>query len=257
MTSSDRPGQGGRRQATHRAPGPSRRRRPSLAAVTSGRRWWSAALAVVGRRWRWLAPAAAIGLAALVVLVYAVGWRTGPAAGSSRGAAPAGGAAVSGRASPGGATVHRASRETPEQVVASVHLPSGLTAALRKWESGSGGKDLANVSSQLGAATQASGIRLFGPMRQDCSDLASAVTAATSGPPIPDSVMQGTYRRALAKLAAAAATCQAGISLYPTEDQGLQAREDPATIGQADAEFATGARELYQATVDIHALHRR
>lgn len=83
------------------------------------------------------------------------------------------------------------------------------------------------------------------------------MTAAKVGPPIPNAVMQASYSRVLAKLATAAVDCRAGISQYPTEDEGLQTRENPAMIHQAESELAAGAKGLYQATVDINSVHSR
>jgi hypothetical protein len=261
------------RAAGHRAPPPQRQRQRAAAAPAlpatlnlrrragavgaALRRWGSLdAVAAIRRRWRWVAPLAAAGAAALAVVVYVATEGTGAETGGSPGTAASSGGAAS--PSPGPVTVHHAAlRKTPEEVVASLHLPPGLAAALTKWDAGRGGTELADVSSQVGAATQASGLRLYAPMRHACLSLSAAVSAARAGPPIPSPVRQAAYSRALAKLASAASVCQAGISLYPTEDQGLQAREDPAAVRQADGELATGARDLYQATVDISALHRR
>jgi hypothetical protein len=198
-------------------------------------------------RWRWLAAPAVVGLVALGVGVYITTDRTASTAGSSLGTA-----------SPynsGPITVHHhALRVTPEQAVASVQVGPRLTAALTKWDTGRGGTALAAVSGDLGDAMQAYGVRLFSPMLQACSSLATAVTAARVGPPIPDTALQVSYAQALAKLATAAADCRAGISQSPTEDQGLQTRENPATIRQAESELAAGTEGLYQATVDINAV---
>jgi hypothetical protein len=150
---------------------------------------------------------------------------------------------------------HRSSSsDTPEAAAAAMRVPQALATALAKWDSGPGGTALAQVSGDLGAATQASGIRLFGPMLQACSSLATAVTAAKSGPSIPDAGMRGLYSRALDKLATAAQECHAGLSQYPTEDEGLQTRANPTIVHQADLELAAGAKSLYQATVEINAV---
>lgn len=216
------------------------------------------AAAPLWRRWQWLAALAAVGLAVLGVIAYVAGDRNGSTAANSEGAASSVGSVAS--ASPGAAAItvhHHALRITPEKVVASLHVPSQLADALKKWDAGRGGTALAGVSGDLGDAMQASGVRLFGPMLQACSSLAAAVTAAKVGPPIPNAVMQASYSRALAKLATAAVDCQAGISRYQTQDEGLQTRENPAIIHQAESELAAGARDLYQATVDIDAIHGR
>jgi hypothetical protein len=153
---------------------------------------------------------------------------------------------------------HRSSSsDTPETAVAAMHVPRALASALKKWDNGPGGTALANVSGDLAAATQASGIRLFGPMLQACSSLANAIMAAKSAPPMPDASMQGLYSRALARLAAAATKCRSGLSQYPTEDEGLQTRANAPVVHQADLELAAGAKYLYQATVEINAARSR
>jgi hypothetical protein len=201
-------------------------------------------------RWQWLAALAAVGLAGLGIVIYAATNRTGSTTGSNPSTA-----------SPyvsGPVTVHHhALRVTPEQAFASVRVPPRLAAALRKWDAGPGGTLLTNVSGDLGDAAQSFGVRQFGPMLRACSSLATAVTTATTGPPIPNAAMQASYSQALDTLAAAAADCRAGISQYPTEDEGLQTRENPTILHQAESELAVGATDLSRATVDINAVRLR
>ena len=227
---------------------PPQRSRPKVAMHRAAVPSW--------RRWQRLAVLAAVGLAVLGVVAYIASNRTGSTAGSSQDAASS--ADPVALASPGAITVHHhALRVTPEEVVASLHVPSQLADALKKWDADPGGTALAEVSGDLGNAMQASGVRLFGPMLQACSSLATAVTAAKADPPIPNAVMQASYSRALAELATAAVDCRAGISQYPTQDEGLQTRENPTTIHQAESELAVGAKDLYQTTVEINAVHSR
>lgn len=113
------------------------------------------------------------------------------------------------------------------------------------------------MSGDLGDAIQASGVRQFGPMKQACASLAAAVATAQTARPIPNANIQRSYDQALAQLARAAAKCGAGISLYPTEDQGLQARENPSILHRAESELTAGAEDLDQATADITAVRNR
>jgi hypothetical protein len=219
-----------------------RRSKPATrqANVPSRRRWQRL-------RWQWLAALGAAALALLGVGIYIAIGLTGSTTGSAQGTA-----------SPynsGPITVHHhALRVTPEQAVASIHVSPRLAVALRKWDAGPGGTALTEVSGDLGDAMQASVVRFFSPMLRACSSLATAVTTARTGPPIPNAAMQASYTRALTKLAMGASDCRTGISLYPTDDQGLQARENPAMIHQAESELTAGTKDLYHATVDINAV---
>jgi hypothetical protein len=112
------------------------------------------------------------------------------------------------------------------------------------------------VTRQLGNSAQAGGVRLYLAMRQACTQLTTAVTAAGAGPPIPDAAMQHRYARALAKLAAAAAHCRAGISTSPS-GESVTTRVNQAMIQRSMSEFAAGARELYLATGQIKTLSYR
>lgn len=247
-------------RAVHQAPAPSRNRWQRGA---DSWQWLTAHLQPLIRRWKslrrrqkWLAACAA---AVLVVLstVYAASSLGGSPASSVRD----GTSRPLGTADPAikhFTPAHRSSSsDTPEAAVAAMRVPQALATALEKWDAGPGGPGLAQVSDDLGAATQASGVRLYGPMLQACSSLATAVTAAKSGPPIPGAGMRGLYSRALDKLATAAKECQAGLSQYPTEDEGLQTRANPTIVHQADLELAAGAKSLYQATVEINAVRSR
>jgi hypothetical protein len=245
---------------------------PAHKAPAPGRSWWlsqvdrSQSLTVhlqrlshrwrsLGRLQRWVAVCAVAGLAVLAVTYVAISSNSHQALsptsdGTSRAVSNADPAIKS------FTPAHKSSSsDTPESDVAAIRVPRALANALKRWDAGPGGAAFAQVSGDLAAATQSSGIHLLGPLLQACSSLASAVTTAKSGPPIPDTGMQGLYSRALAKLAAGAAECRAGLSQYPTEDQGLQTRENSAVVHKADLELAVGAKYLYNATVDINAVH--
>lgn len=261
MTNLRKPHRGSPLRATHKASAPSRYRWPWR---VDRWQWLAAHLQRPSRRWRSLGRlqrrlvACAVAVLAILAATYIA-----VASNSQHSLAPAGDGtsrAVS-NADPAiknFTPAHRSlSSHTSEAAVAAMRVPRALATTLVKWDAGPGGTALTQVSADLGAATQESGIRLFGPMLQACSSLAIAVTTAKSGPPIPDVGMQTLYGRALAKLAEAATECRAGLSQYPTEDEGLQTRANPTVVHQADLELAAGAKYLYQATVDINAAHSR
>src|ERR1700729_3630585 len=76
-------------------------------------------------------------------------------------------------------------------------LPTRLTGRAVAWRAGEGGTLLAAVSREYGSATQAGGMRQYASMRYNCGLLASSVSAAQTGPPIPVPAMQKLYARAL------------------------------------------------------------
>jgi hypothetical protein len=145
---------------------------------------------------------------------------------------------------------------TPEQVAVTMPLPRKLAVALREWKVGSGGAHLAKVAADLGEATQASGVRLFGPMRNACSGLASEVSAAKLSPAIPDAQTQGSYSAALHALGTAAAECRSAISVQAHGDEGLQTEEQPSLLHRSEADLAAGAKDLYQVTAKVAAAGR-
>ena len=231
--------------SSHEPQGGARERAANWASVASSRWEW---LAHRGS-WRWLAPCAAVALA-VVVTVYIAGSHDNP---RSRGAASA-------SASPAesvrnhAVVAHRSSSSrTPEAAVAAMHMPRNLATALTRWDAGFGGSALAKVSNDLGNATQDAGIQLYSPMRLACSSLAAAVTAAKDGPPIPDTAMQKSYGLALNRLSAGATDCRAAISVYPYGDEDVKTYENPTLLHQSVSELAAGAKDLYQATVNINA----
>lgn len=213
------------------------------------RRWLS-----LGRLQQWLVACAVIGVVVLACTYATIsGHSQSPAAsGTNRPVANADPAIKN-------FTPARrsSSSDTPETAVAAMHVPRALATALKRWDNGPGGTALANVSGDLAAATQASGVKLFGPMLQACSSLTTAITAAKSTPPIPDASMQGLYSRALTKLTTAATECKSGLSQYPTEDQGLQTRANAPVVHRADLELAAAAKYLYQATVELNSARSR
>ena len=89
--------------------------------------------------------------------------------------------------------------------------PTSMHGSVARWQSGAGGRDLTVVSSRLGQALQSGGVKQYSSMRYACSQLASSVATAASGPQIPDAAMQKLYTRALTELAKGAMDCRAAI----------------------------------------------
>ena len=134
--------------------------------------------------------------------------------------------------------------------------PPHLKNQILRWEAGSGGAALAAVEQQLGNAAQAAGIRLYAPARQACVGLASDISTAQAGPPIPYDPMQRLYAGALSGLSRAAADCRTAISVHADGDEGLSIHVDHALLGRLQAEFAIASKKLYRATATIQALPR-
>jgi hypothetical protein len=103
---------------------------------------------------------------------------------------------------------------------------------------------------------QAAGLKMYVPMKLACGSLASGISAAQSGPPIPYEAMQRLYATALAGLSRAAADCRTAISVHVDgEDVGVHLNQ--GLLDQSRAEFAATAGKLYKATAEIRALGRR
>ena len=157
---------------------------------------------------------------------------------------------------PGGGSVSSSVAVGPVASPATSYVQRKVAAALAKWNKGRGGAALAAVSNQLGDATQSAGFRLFAEMKQACSELAVAVTAARMGPSIPDAAMQRRYLGALSKLRQAARSCIAAISTHNSEEPTM-AQVDNRVLSKALEEFRSGTKELYRATRQVGALGSR
>jgi hypothetical protein len=124
-----------------------------------------------------------------------------------------------------------------------------------RWRSGPGGAALTTVETQLGNAMQAAGLKMYVPMKMACGSLASGISAAQSGPPIPYEAMQRLYASALAGLSHTATDCRTAISVQVNgEDVGVHL--DHRLLDQSRAEFAATSGELYKATAEIQVLGR-
>jgi hypothetical protein len=134
-------------------------------------------------------------------------------------------------------------------------IPAKLAASLKKWNAGSGGTALDKVSSEMTAASQSGGMKLFASMKQACWSLSAAVVVADASPRLPSQVDK-LYVVALRKLAKAAADCQSAISIQNTAESATT-EEKSGLLRRAEAELAAGARDLYRVTVQIAAADRR
>jgi hypothetical protein len=229
-----------------------------------------------GRLWIALSAVVLAGIAAASLYIALGG--THPAAGSqaAAGQANVGQAAANGSAtrgaSPGSATPSgsvkpaKGTGTTKGKVISAakvaeqggaLSLPANMQGSVASWQSGPGGRDLTAVSSRLGAALQAGGVRQYSAMKQGCSQLASSVAAAKAGPQIPQAAMQNLSAQALTELAKGAADCQQAISIAPTGDETIQAHVNTARLRQATSEISAGATDLFRSTAEIEIASRQ
>lgn len=132
--------------------------------------------------------------------------------------------------------------------------PPGRARQILRWDAGPGGKTLAAVAEQMGTAMQSAGLRMYAVMRLACAQLASDVSTARAGPPIPDDAMQRLYARALAGLSRAAADCHTAISIHE-DGEDTQVHANGPLLSRSRVEFAAASTKLYRATGEIESLH--
>jgi hypothetical protein len=137
-----------------------------------------------------------------------------------------------------------------------ISVPASSQSSAASWQSGPGGRDLTAVSSRLGAALQAGGIRQYAQMKYACGQLASSVATAQAGPQIPDAAMQKLYTTALAELAKGAANCQTAISVKP-EDESVETHVDTAMLNLSTSELSAGATDVFRSTAEIEIISRQ
>lgn len=216
------------------------------------------------RLWIGLAVIAVVGLSAALI-TYAVGG-THPTASSSSSSSGPTGAALGASASGGGTAPKGGTSTAKGKVISAAKLaqkggalspPTSMQSHVASWQSGAGGRDLTAVSSRLGAALQAGGIKQYTSMRYACTQLASSVTAAEAGPQIPDAAMQNLYAKALSELAKGAADCRTAISIKASGDETTQANVNTAALHQATAELSAGATDIFRSTAEIEILSRQ
>ena len=208
--------------------------------------------------WVWLSVIALVGLSA-ALLTYGFGSTHGAA--SSGSAAVPGGTAGAVASTSGGAAPKNPSKSKGEVISAAklaekggaVRPPTNMTSELINWQSGSGGKHLTAVSSGLGDALQAAGVRQYAPMKHACAQLAGNVATAEAGPQIPDAAMQMLYAKALAELAKGAADCQMAIS-STSSAESVTAHVDPTLLHQSVSELSAGATDVFRSTAQITIL---
>jgi hypothetical protein len=134
--------------------------------------------------------------------------------------------------------------------------PPRLNRQIRRWEAGPGGKALAAVEEQMGTAMQSASLRLYPSMKLSCAGLASQISTAQAGPPIPDAAMQRQYARALSRLSRAAADCRSAISVDQTGDESEQTHVNGPLLKRSRLEFAEASATLYRAIGAIESLGR-
>jgi hypothetical protein len=106
----------------------------------------------------------------------------------------------------------------------------------------------------MGTAMQSAGLKLYAAMRRACAQLASDVSAAQAGPPIPDNAMQRLYTMALAGLSRAAADCHTAISIHE-DGEHTAAHVNGPLLNRSRVEFAAASTKLYRATGEIASLN--
>jgi hypothetical protein len=136
-------------------------------------------------------------------------------------------------------------------------LSAGMQSRAANWQSGPGGTDLTAVSTRLGDALQAAGIRQYSAMKYACARLASSVPTAQAGPQIPDAAMQKLYAKALAELAKGAASCRSAVSSKTSGDETVETHIDPTLLRLSISELAAGARDVFRSTAEIEIASRR
>ncbi len=136
-------------------------------------------------------------------------------------------------------------------------MPTSMHSSAVNWQSGPGGTDLAAVSSQLGDALQAAGIRQYLSMKHACAQLAGSVATAEAGPQIPDVAMQKLYTKALAELAKGAADCRTAISTTPSGGESVETHLDATMLRVSMSELAAGARDVFRSTAEIEIISRQ
>jgi hypothetical protein len=131
--------------------------------------------------------------------------------------------------------------------------PPGRKRQILLWDAGPGGKTLAAVREQMGSAMQSAGLKMYAAMRLACAQLASDVSIALAGPPIPDNAMQRLYARALAGLSRAAAGCRTAISVH-VDGEDTAVHVNVPLLNRSRVEFAAASTKLYRATGEIESL---
>lgn len=214
------------------------------------------------RLWIGLAVVVLIGLGGALITLTTSGTNQTAANGSSGSVTSAGTVNPTGASS----TVPKGTSKTKGKVISAaklaqnggaLHLPADDQAQVASWQAGVGGRDLTAVSSQLGNALQAAGVRQYASMRYACTQLAANVAKAEAGPPIPDAAMQTLYAKALGELAKGAAGCQAAISAKQNGDESVQTHVDTTRLNRSISELSAGSTNLFRSTAEIEIASRQ
>ena len=211
---------------------------------------------------RWLLPIAVAACLCVITAGVAVaafsssgGGRAGHLAGTSGSHAPAvpqaQASAPQPTANPAGTAPKVTAAEAAKHILT---WPPRLNHQVRRWAAGAGGTALANVETEMGTALQSASLKMYLPMRQACLTLASDISTARTGPPVPDGAIQQLYLRALAGLSRAAAHCQAAIRVE-AGDETLDAHVNQPLLTRTRLEMAAMSEKLYRSTAALGSLH--
>jgi hypothetical protein len=135
-------------------------------------------------------------------------------------------------------------------------LPESMRDKFLDWQSGPGGRDLATLSNRLGQALQASTFQQDSQMKYLCTQLASSVATAKTGPRIPDAAMQKLYAKALAELTKGAADCRTAMSVK-ARGESARAPVDMKMLHLSTTELSMGAIDIYRSTAEIEIISRQ
>lgn len=218
------------------------------------------------RLWIGLSVIAVVGLAGALISVAVGGTHQDASSGSSLPGATSGTTnSAPGTTNSTGGTVPKGTSTAKGKVISAaklaenggaISLPTSMQSQVASWQSGPGGRDLAAVSSKLGAALQAGGIRQYAQMKYACGQLASSVATAEAGPQIPDAAMQKLYTKALTELTKGAADCQTAISVKP-QDESVETHVDAAMLNLSTSELSAGATDVFRSTAEIEIISRQ
>ena len=218
------------------------------------------------RKNRWigigLSLAVLAGVAAAIVSIATTGTHQVASSNSSvPGASPAtSGSGNSGTAAQSGTSTAKGKVISAAKLAekgGALSVPKSMQSSVARWQSGPGGRDLTAVSSQLGHALQAGGIKQYVTMRYACTQLGSSVATAAAGPQIPNAAMQKLYTKALTELAKGAADCRAAISVKPSGDETNETNVDTTKLHQSTSELSAGATDIFRATAQIQIIARQ
>ena len=216
----------------------------------------------VRRLWIGLSVIAVVGVSAGLITYATAGNQQAASSGSagSGGTAPGTAGSTGGTAPRGGTSTAKGKVISASKLAekgGALSPPTSMQSRVVSWQSGSGGHELTAVSSRLGAALQAGGIKQYSSMKYACTQLASSVAGAQAGTPIPDTAMQDLYAKALTELAKGAADCRTAISVSSSGEETVQAHVNTTMLHEATSELSVGATDIFRSTAEIQILSRQ